>query len=293
MRLFLFSWALLCSSSVGYSQAPVIMKDSIRVDGIDRSFWYKSPGNNLKDPSLVFILHGSGGSGEQMLKRAPELMHVADQEKFIAVYPNGYLNYWNECRKAANSQANQLNIHEEDFFKGMIRYFQKHYSIDRKKVFVVGTSGGGHMAYKLALTMPDEIRAITAIIANLPDTNNLDCPEMRKPMNVMIVNGTKDNVNPYDGGEVILGSGNFGFVRSTDRTLAYWSTLAGYTEAPVKRLLPDTDPTDGKTIEEYRYSGKAKEVVLLKVIGGKHDYPGDIQVHLEAWKFFKSTLLNE
>ena len=290
MRLFLFSWALICILSDGYSQSAAVKKDSIRVDGIDRSFWYKSPASKLKDPSLVFILHGSGGSGEQMLKRAPELMDISDQENFIAVYPSGYLNYWNECRKAANSKANQMNINEEDFFKGMIRYFHQQYNINRRKVFVVGTSGGGHMAYKLALTMPDQIQAITAIIANLPDTNNLDCPEMRKPMNVMIVNGTKDNTNPYDGGEVILGSGNFGFVRSTDRTFAYWSQLAGYTESPRMRVLPDTDPNDGKTIEEYVFSGRKKEVILLKVIGGKHDYPGDINVHLEAWKFFKSTL---
>lgn len=290
MRLFLFSWVLICSLSDGYSQSAAVKKDSIRVDGIDRSFWYKSPASKLKDPSLVFILHGSGGSGEQMLKRAPELMDISDQENFIAVYPSGYLNYWNECRKAANSKANQMNINEEDFFKGMIGYFHQQYNINRRKVFVVGTSGGGHMAYKLALTIPDQIQAITAIIANLPDTNNLDCPEMRKPMNVMIVNGTKDNTNPYDGGEVILGSGNFGFVRSTDRTFAYWSQLAGYTESPRMRVLPDTDPNDGKTIEEYVFSGRNKEVILLKVIGGKHDYPGDINVHLEAWKFFKSTL---
>ncbi len=290
MRLFLFSWVLIYSLSDGYSQSAAVKKDSIRVDGIDRSFWYKSPASKLKDPSLVFILHGSGGSGEQMLKRVPELMDIADQENFIAVYPSGYLNYWNECRKAANSKANQMNINEEDFFKGMIGYFHQQYNINRRKVFVVGTSGGGHMAYKLALTMPDQIQAITAIIANLPDTNNLDCPEMRKPMNVMIVNGTKDNTNPYDGGEVILGSGNFGFVRSTDRTFAYWSQLAGYTESPRMRVLPDTDPNDGKTIEEYVFSGRNKEVILLKVIGGKHDYPGDINVHLEAWKFFKSTL---
>jgi polyhydroxybutyrate depolymerase len=52
--------------------------------------------------------------------------------------------------------------------------------------------------------------------------------------------------------------------------------------------LPDTDPADGKTLERYTFKKKGKpEVVLLKVIGGKHDYPSDIDVHEEAWKFFK------
>jgi polyhydroxybutyrate depolymerase len=112
---------------------------------------------------------------------------------------------------------------------------------------------------------------------------------MLKPMNVLIVNGTEDKTNPYDGGEVILGSGNFGNVRSTDRTFKYWADLAGYTGTPIKTMLPDTDPSDGKTIEKYSFTGNTKSVVLLKVIGGKHNYPNDIDVHKYAWDFFKST----
>lgn len=29
-------------------------------------------------------------------------------------------------------------------------------------------------------------------------------------------------------------------------------------------------------------------MTLLKVVGGKHDYPGDLDVYLYAWEFFKS-----
>jgi polyhydroxybutyrate depolymerase len=79
-----------------------------------------------------------------------------------------------------------------------------------------------------------------------------------------------------------------GEVRSTEQTFAYWSSLAGYRGKPRKETLPDTDPTDGKRIEKYRYQQKGKpEVVLLKVVGGKHDYPRDVDVFLEAWEFFK------
>ena len=174
----------------------------------------------------------------------------------------------------------------------MIDYFKQKQGINEKNIFAVGTSGGGHMAYKLALTMPEKFRAVTAIIANLPDTNNLDCPERRVPLPVMIVNGTDDKINPYQGGEVVLGNNiSLGLVRSTDRTFQYWSSLAGYKKPPKKQLLPDIDPTDGKTIERYTYKKRKKpEVTLLKVIGGKHDYPNDIDVHLEAWAFFKRQM---
>jgi len=104
----------------------------------------------------------------------------------------------------------------------------------------------------------------------------------------MIINGTQDPVNPYDGGMVNLGKNvTMGRVQSADQTLAYWAALARYQGMPMQENLPDTDPKDGKRIERYTYQAQGKpEVVLLKVIGGKHDYPNDIDVHVEALGFF-------
>lgn len=270
--------------------AQQITADSLLIDGNYRIFHFNKPERDSKGFSLVFVLHGSGGNGLQMMERVPSFKGISDKEKMIAVYPSGYKKFWNECRKLAPSAANVEQINEEAFFIAMIDYFAKNYSINKQNVFVVGTSGGGHMAYKLGLTIPDYFRGITAIIANLPADENLDCPQAFKSMNMMIVNGTADKTNPYEGGEVILGSGNFGKVRSTEETFLYWSRLAGYNAAAKKSLLPDNDPGDGKTIEQYTHAGKQKQVILLKVLGGKHDYPGDIDVHLHAWQFFKSTI---
>lgn len=264
-----------------------LITDSILIEGHYRTFNYNNPGNDPRS-NLVFVLHGSGGNGKEMMNATKSLEAKSKAEKLLLVYPDGYQHYWNECRKAATSTANIENINENAFFDSMIHYFRKNYQIDNNKVFAVGTSGGGHMAYKLALTMPDRFKAITAIIANLPDTNNLDCIEVKRPIPVMIINGTEDPLNNYNGGMMVLGNVTLGNVRSTDRTFNYWFTLAGYNGKPVKESLPDTDPTDGRTIERYTFKAKGKpEVVLLKVIGGKHDYPKDIDVHEEAWKFFK------
>lgn len=173
----------------------------------------------------------------------------------------------------------------------MISYFKKNYGINDQNVFAAGTSGGGHMAYKLGLLAPAKFRAITAIIANLPDDQNMDCAGMNAALPVMIINGTADQVNPYNGGLMQTGNFKAGTVRSTEETFRYWAGLAGYAGNPVKKMLPDTDPADGKVIERYTYRKKNKpEVVLLKVIGGKHDYPNDIDVHLEAWEFFKRQI---
>ena len=287
MLKYALATLILCTALSAKSQ---LINDSILVDGHVRSFHFLKP--TSPKASLIFILHGSGGTGVQNRPGAKKLEDVAPAENLLLVYPDGYKKYWNECRKSSPAEANTINIDEDAFFAAMIDYFKKQYQIEEKKVFVVGTSGGGHMAYKLALTMPERFRAITAIIANLPDTNNLDCPEKRVALPVLIINGTADNINPYNGGEVILGPQmNLGFVRSTDRTFHYWASLAGYTGEPRKQLLPDTDPADGKTVEEYTYRQKGKpEVTLLKVINGKHDYPNDVNVYLAALAFFKRQL---
>lgn len=268
-----------------------LTNDSLLVDGHYRSFHFSEPASSSFGASLVFVLHGSGGDGKSMARRAGKLEEKASSEKFIAVYPDGYKRFWNECRKSANSDANIENIDEIAFFEAMIRYFKERYHINERNVFAVGTSGGGHMAYKLGLLAPRRFRAITALIANLPDEENMDCAGMNIPLPVMIVNGTDDAVNPYNGGQVRAGNFNPGTVRSTEASFRYWANLAGYKGVPKKVVLPDTDPSDGRIIERYTFQqGNKPEVVLLKVIGGKHDYPNDIDVHVEAWEFFKRQI---
>lgn len=268
-----------------------VVSDSVQVDGNYRTFHFTKPSGNKADGSLVFVLHGSGGNGKDMMIRAARLAEVSATENILLVYPNGYKKYWNECRKVASSLANQENIDESTFFNSMIQYFKSKYAISEQKVFAVGTSGGGHMCYKLAMTMPGKFRAVTALIANLPDVDNFDCTEAKVPISIMIVNGTADPLNPYNGGMMQSGTFIMGNVRSSDRTFQYWASLAGYTGEPTKELVVDKDPADGKTIERYTYKQKDKpEVVLLKVIDGKHDYPNDIDVHVEAWEFFKRQL---
>ena len=287
MTKYAFILAFIISTLSAKSQ---IINDSILVEGHYRTFHFLKPAK--ANASLIFVLHGSGGNGLQNRGGAKKIEAIAPTENILLVYPDGYKKFWNECRKTANSAANLENINENAFFSLMIEYFEKQYKINAKKIFAVGTSGGGHMAYKLGLTMPEKFKAITAIIANLPDTNNIDCVEKHVPIPVMIINGTVDKINPYEGGEVIIQNNlSLGFVRSTNRTFDYWSSLAGYKGNPKMENIPDNDPNDGKTIERYTFKEKNKpEVTLLKVIGGKHDYPNDIDVYLETWEFFKRQM---
>lgn len=269
------------------SKAQVI-NDSILIDGHYRSFHFNLPSKKNTNSSLIFVIHGSGGNGLKAMKGPSKLLALSESENLLVLFPDAYLKNWNECRKNAPAVANIENIDEDAFFSKMIDYCEEKYKINKRRVFAIGTSGGGHMVYKFAMTMPEKFKAIAAIVANLPDSTNMDCIEKKIPMSVMIINGTNDLTNPYDGG---ISAKNKGLVRSTNDTFQYWATLGGYKGEPSMEMLPDTDPSDGKTIEKYYYKEKGKpEVVLLKVINGEHNNPKDIDVFLESWSFFKRQI---
>ena len=168
----IFLSLLLLSSIVVHSQ---LITDSILIEQHYRTFMYYKPLVKIDNGSVMFVMHGSGGSASNMLKQTISLEALSAKEKLLIVYPEGYQHYWNECRKYSTAAANKENINENAFFTAMINYFQIKFGISKNKIYASGFSGGGHMAYKLAFTMPGQIKAIAAIVANMPDSASCDC----------------------------------------------------------------------------------------------------------------------
>lgn len=269
-----------------------LIRDSLLIEQRYRTFsYYKPKGKNYR---VLFALHGSGGNAGDMMRMGEKFQSRAEDEKLLVVYADGYGRYWNECRKSANTVANKENINEQAFFTALIGHLKNRYSIDEKNVFAIGFSGGGHMIYKFGMTMPGVFRGLVAVVANLPTQDNLDCVDSRSPVSIMIVNGTADPVNPYDGGEIKAGNLVLGTVRSTDQTFMYWSNLAGYNGKPDESDVPDAIPTDDVTTHQYSFLTPGKpEVTLLKVSNGKHEAPKGLDVFAEAWKFCKRQMAGE
>lgn len=287
--ILLFIVPLLIVTSAPLSAQRV--DDSIRIGSHYRTFHYIAPAPGAAVTRLVFVLHGSGGSGIGRMKETMSLQTITASEPVLFVYPDGYKNFWNECRKAATSAANLEDIDEASFFRGMISALSKRYGADSSAAFAIGFSGGGHMAYKLGLTMPENFPAIVAIVASLPAEENMDCTPSGRPAAVMIVNGTNDQVSPYNGGVINAAGVTLGRVRSTEATFRYWSSLAGYSGDPVMELMPDSDTTNTTSIERYRYSTPGKpEVTLLKMVNGTHSDPKDLDIYREAWNFLKRQI---
>lgn len=245
-------------------------------NGIERKFNSYIPANIPENSPLVFILHGSTRSGEKMRQSSAfEFDELADTRNFIAVYPDGYLNHWNDCRASADYQANTENINDTLFFKDMIEFFKNKYQVNQQKVYATGISNGGHMAFKLALEAPEIITAIAPIAANLPVQENSDCQQSNQAVPVALFNGTHDPINPYQGGMVTLaGNASRGKVLSTDETMAYWLNLANITQpAEIKTHNELDNNKDTSVIQSTWKANNALKFQLYTLQGSGHVFP--------------------
>ena len=273
----LTAWWYLDTDEV---KAPVLAghveQGSLAHGGRQRKWHAYIPGSRPADPALVLILHGSTGDGKSMLATTwHEFNILAEQEGFIAVYPDGFERHWNDCRASAAYSANQLDIDDVGFLAALVREFTAKHGVDPMRVYAVGLSNGGQMAYRLALETPGLVAAVAAIAANLPVEGNMDCEPSGEPVATLIINGTEDPVNPYNGGLVqIFGDSTRGHVLSASETARYWAELAGYSDPGQKKVWADRAPDDGTTIESIIWSTSgAPPVALITVVGGGHTIP--------------------
>lgn len=260
---------------------------------------------------IVFVLHGSGMSGPQV--RAVygyRFDLLADRYGFLPVYPTGFDNHWNDCRDAADYQANVQDVDDIAFFRAMVDYLVAHHGADRARVLVTGLSNGGQMAYRLALEAPELVTAIAPIAASLPVWDETDCRPGSESVAVAIMNGTDDPVNPYNGGLVsILGNDSRGTVMSSWQTAEYFAGLAGHHGIAETIALPDRNPDDSSTIKLtiWRSPG-LDEVRHYAIVGGGHTVPSstptmpailvgptnaDIEAADEIWRFFQQVSGND
>jgi len=228
---------------------------------------------------------------------------IADQEKFIVVYPQGIGKNWNDGRVNEVSQAHQENIDDIAFFDTLLQHLSSLYPVDAKRIFATGISNGGIFSHFLAANRAEVIAAIAPVAGGMAEPFD----QSFKPdhaVSVLIVNGTKDRLLPYSGGNVAgNGNKNRGSVLSTEDTARKWVRANGCLPEAELRALPDRDPKDGCHIDATIWRGgrHGSEVWLYRVEGGGHTWPGgpqylpkfivgqvprDIDTR-DIWNFFK------
>jgi polyhydroxybutyrate depolymerase len=294
----------------GYAPAPAkrslaatVVKDSISIDGRTRTYTAVIPNDLPAAAPLLFVFHGSRQDAEGIrVATGYGFDRLADRNCFVVIYPDGYKGNWHDCRTAADYPARTENIDDNGLVRGLIARFHEAHGIDTSRVFAAGYSNGGQMVFRIAAEMPDQFAGVAAIAATQPTADNFSCTASGLPIPMLLVNGTKDPIAPYNGGVVSL----FGFqprgtALSAPDTARHFARLNGITASPIASTL-DHHQSSGDTsvaVASYSQDGKSP-VVAYTVINGGHVVPNpdytaprilgkttrDLDAPVAIWAFF-------
>ena len=254
-----------------------LQRAQIAVGDRQRDYAYYLPAKLQAKAPLLFVLHGSLQTLDDMRTfSAYQFERLADEHGFILVYPQGHERNWNDCRAVADYPARQQNVDDVGLIAALIQRFAAQHGADPRRAFLAGYSNGGHLGLRIALERPNLLAGVAAVAASLPTPDNLACQAVAGATPVLLMNGTRDPINPYNGGPVSLfGFGDRGNVRSAYESALYFANLAGYPREAVHSSTAWSNPADSAqrvSLDQWQAEGRA-EVALYGVIGGGHLLP--------------------
>ncbi|MCG8308922.1 MAG: hypothetical protein MI975_16120 [Cytophagales bacterium] len=255
--------------------------------------------------SLVLCLHGGNETPESFGRITRRGFNkLSEYNNFIVAYPEALNNFWNDAREDSVSLSHYDNIDDVGFIEKVVDYAIDSFSIDPARIFVAGLSDGGLMAMRLACEIPVRFKGFATVAASLSLDQLVEC-KADTAISLIAINGTRDPILPYDGGQIIVDDELKGSVLPIEDAIEFWLKESQCENKSVARDIPNTDTYDETRSERISYTNckYGNKIVLVRVNNGGHTWPGgrqyevqrnigktskDFDASEEIWKFFKS-----
>jgi polyhydroxybutyrate depolymerase len=267
-----------------------------RVSGVRRSYYVHVPsGHDGTAPlPVVVALHGAFSTAREF-ERESGFSRLADRERFLVVYPQGIglgdlFRHWNSghcCGK-----AKRMKIDDVGFVLATVDDVARRNPVDRTRLYLVGFSNGGMLAYRIAAEHPQVVAAFavaSGTIGGVPAANEPEwsVPQPKQPVPVLVLHGRADTHVPYDGGRAAQSRGRSSAI-SVARSIGIWVDADGCDPEP------HVESMGGGQVERQVWSGcrDDAEVVLYSINGWGHEWPkenslGGFEAGATIWRFFE------
>lgn len=235
-----------------------------------RTYYLHTPKSYQPDHPmpLVLVFHGSNGSGRSISK-ATGFDALADEKGFIVVYPDAINHQW-----SIKNGMLSLGVDDISFTAALIDDIKQIRNVDNRRIYATGFSSGGIFSQVVACELSDRIAAIASVAGSMPEALESSC-QPKKPVSILMLNGTGDRDVPYAGGKI--GDTSLGVI-SVAKNIELWRSHNNCPSQANLKQLPDNNPRDNLKIEISSYSGcrDGSEVMLVTVKNGGHAWPGSI-----------------
>jgi polyhydroxybutyrate depolymerase len=217
---------------------------------------------------FVYALHGRphNGAGFAYLF---DFNRVAEENGFIAVYPDGVNEEWNYNLDLVPG-LEDAHVNDVEFLDVLIDDLALDLNIDRTRLYVTGFSNGGFMTQRLACT-PDHPFAAFAIVGATitPEIARICDDAPLRP--IMLIHGTHDASVPWDG----FVSNGYVVSESVPDTIRFWGIRNQCDPQQITyRLLPLTQDSATTVVFDYTIGGCAAAMRYYVIENGGHNLPG-------------------
>lgn len=218
--------------------------------GLLRRFVLVVPAIASRPAPLVIVLHGFMGYPAEV-ERDTGMSEIAEREGFLVVYPEGHgrPRSWR-----SDPRRGDLDV---DFVRELVALLDEAVGLDPARVYAAGMSNGGGMAARLACDASDLVAAIGPVAGAYFFG---EC-EPERPVPVVAFHGDADPIVPYGGMGRIL--------PAAEEWAGDWAARDGCDAVPAMTAV-------ASDVTALRWIGceAGAEVVLYRVSGGRHGWPG-------------------
>lgn len=227
-----------------------------------------APGKSMP---LVVGLHGYGSNAAQQ-EAYFNLKPQADARGFLYAMPEGTVNaigqqFWNATDACCDVSGS--GVDDSGYVSRVIDEIKSRYSVDAKRVYVIGHSNGGFMGFRMACDHADQIAAVVTLAGAMYVDVTKCAPS--GPVAQLHIHGDADTTNPFGGGALVTGAP----IPSAMQSVQDWVTLNGCDGAvdssspnlDLVSTLPGAETSVGKYTSGCKPAGR---VEFWKMAGAGH-----------------------
>ncbi|HEY7083687.1 MAG TPA: PHB depolymerase family esterase [Hyphomicrobiaceae bacterium] len=221
------------------------------------------------DPApTIIVLHGAA-IGAEWTMRGSGFAEAAAAHGFAAVFPDGIYRVWNDGREGGRISG----IDDVGFLRRLVAWLIGHGVADPARVYLAGVSNGGMMTFRMLCEAAELFAGAGTIIANMPAGIGDGC-RPKKPLPIVMLNGTADPLVPYGGGGVGF-AGRRGIVWSAERTAAFLAEGNGCNGPATRPLATSASGEATKVVRlDWSSCSSGRPVTLYRIEGGGHQLFG-------------------
>ena len=268
------------------SDDDVGLNQSILHNGISRDYILYIPENLPTNAPLVVVSHGYTSSAKTMMSYSG-MNKVADEEKFLVVYPQGtkdqrgnnFFNVGYEFHAASK-------VDDLGFIKALVTKLTDDYQVNPNHIFATGMSNGGDLSYFLACYASDMFQAVAPIAGTMMQTTIETC-KPQKGMPIFAVHGKADEVTYFDGD--MANRDKWGPYPGIPAVIEHWVDVNAVEiskQVDLDNITNFTASQEALSFDRY-LSETSDHEVWLYIHSGGHDWSlKELDTSSEIWSFF-------